>query len=121
MGVWICVLVLRATSMDAQTLVERGKYLVEEVAKCGDCHTPKGLDGKPDFSKLLKGVPSPNSATPDITASGRLWASWKAEGFYNFLRTGMEPSGRQAAHPMPPYKLRADDAGALVEYLKTLK
>src|ERR1700733_441928 len=28
--------------------VARGKYIVEGVARCGDCHTPSGTDGRLD-------------------------------------------------------------------------
>jgi mono/diheme cytochrome c family protein len=104
----------------AQTPVERGKYLVEHVAHCGDCHTPTTPQGKPDMTKWLKGV-NGRISTPDITASGALWTNWKEEGFLSFLEKGRAPSGQPAHHPMPPFKLRPDDAGAIVQYLKTLK
>ena len=32
-------------------LVERGRYLVNVVARCGDCHTPRNARGKLDFSR----------------------------------------------------------------------
>jgi mono/diheme cytochrome c family protein len=120
-GFWICGLALPADLARAQGLAERGKMLVDQVAKCGDCHTPKDANGKPDSAKALKGAPKANPAPPDITASGRLWATWKEEGFYHFLVTGAAPSGQTAKHPMPFYKLRPDDAEAVVAYLKTLK
>ncbi|MCP5432913.1 MAG: cytochrome c, partial [Alphaproteobacteria bacterium] len=34
----------------AVDLVARGKYLVNEIAKCGDCHTPMLASGEPDAS-----------------------------------------------------------------------
>jgi mono/diheme cytochrome c family protein len=34
--------------------VARGKYLVEEVAKCQDCHTPRTEAGELDSTKWLK-------------------------------------------------------------------
>ena len=40
----------------AQTPVERGKYLVESIAGCGNCHTPQGPNG-PDMSRALSGGP----------------------------------------------------------------
>jgi mono/diheme cytochrome c family protein len=121
MGVWIGGLALPAVPMHAQTLAERGKYLVEKVGHCGDCHTPSTGNGKPDATKLLKGAKTAYTNTPDITSSGPLWVSWKEEGFVRFLETGAAPSGQTARHPMPPYKLRPDDAAAIVQYLKTVK
>ena len=73
------------------------------------------------MTKALKGAPDANPAAPDITSSGRLWASWKQEGLDRFLATGAAPSAQTAKHPMPFYKLRPDDAEAVVAYLKTLK
>ena len=102
----------------AQGSKERRKPPVNEVARCGGCHTPK--DGeRPDLTKALKAL-DVNPSTPDITSSG-LWASWKEEGFYRFLVTGAVPSGQTAKHPMPFHKLRPADAEAVVAYHKTLK
>ena len=36
--------------------VARGKYLVDEVARCGDCHTPKLQDGSFVKSATLRGT-----------------------------------------------------------------
>src|SRR5437667_3894769 len=38
-------------------LVERGKYIVERVAGCGYCHTPRDKNGDPDRAKWLAGTP----------------------------------------------------------------
>jgi mono/diheme cytochrome c family protein len=111
---------LPALPVSAQTLAERGKFLVEKVGHCGDCHTPTTAAGKPDVNRFLKGV-NGRQATPDITSSGELWANWKEEGFLNFLERGMAPSGSTARHPMPAYKLRPDDAESIIQYLKTVK
>src|SRR5438067_597804 len=37
--------------------VERGKYIVEEVAKCVNCHTPRDANGEIDRTQELKGAP----------------------------------------------------------------
>lgn len=119
--VLICGLALPTLAVSAQALEERGKYLVSEVAKCGDCHTPLTAEGKPDATKLLKGARIKGASAPDITGSGNLWARWKEEGFRRFLEAGVEPSGHRAKHPMPQFQLRPDDAAAIVQYLQTLK
>ena len=109
----------------------RGKYLVEEVAKCQDCHTPRTENGEFDRTKWLKGAALDiqpihemkgwHKTAPDITAGGRLWERWGEAGLTKFLETGLGPRGNKADPPMPTYKLRPDDAKAIVEYLKTLK
>ena|SRR5690349_15225205 len=110
--------------------VERGKYLVEEVAKCGECHTPMGPDGL-DRSRWMKGavlnfqpiqpVKGWHKTAPDLTRSGRLWQKWGEAGLARFLVTGTGPSGNQAGPPMPTYKMKSEDAEAVVAYLKTLE
>src|SRR5690349_19360191 len=91
--------------------IERGKYLVEEVARCQECHTPKLPDGTFDRAKWMKGatlniqpietVPGWYKASPDITPSGRMWGRWTDAGILNYLKNGVGPQGKPAAPPMP--------------------
>lgn len=37
--------------------IEHGKYLVEEVAKCPECHTPRDSSGQLDRQAWLQGAP----------------------------------------------------------------
>ena len=111
--------------------MERGKYPVEEVARCQECHTPKLPDGQFDKSKWLKGaalnvqpieaIADWHKTSPDLTASSRLWQRWGDAGFVKFLTTSLAPNGRPAGAPMPMYKVTQEDAEAIVEYLKSLK
>ena len=111
--------------------VVRGKYLVEEVARCQDCHTPKMDNGNFIKSQWMRGAalnlmpaaPIPNwkAAAPDITPSGAVWKRWGDDGMTAFLETGKSPRGGKAAPPMPAYNLRRDDAEAIVAFLKSLQ
>jgi len=108
-----------------------GKYLVEEVGKCQECHTPKTEAGQLDTAKWLKGatldfqpmgdVKGWHKTSPDLTSAGRLFARWGEAGMVKFLETGTNPAGHPADPPMPAYKLKPADAEAIVAYLKTLK
>jgi mono/diheme cytochrome c family protein len=135
---FICTALLfsaAAKTIDAQPgssdQVERGRYLADEVAKCGDCHTPKEPAGQPDKSMWLKGSPltfAPigkppkwEDHAPDLTPSGRLFQRWGEKGIATFLATGKGPRGDTAEPPMPTYTLKQNDAEAIVAYLKTLK
>jgi mono/diheme cytochrome c family protein len=110
---------------------ERGKYLVDDVMVCGSCHTPRGADGKSDTSKYLKGavlniqpieaVQGWHKTAPDLTSGSRLFLKWKEEGLIKFMETGLGPTGHAADPPMPTYKLKPEDAAAVVAYLKSLK
>jgi mono/diheme cytochrome c family protein len=110
----------------------RGKYLVEEVARCQECHTPKLPDGQFNKEKWLKGgalnvqpidpIKGLHKTSPDLTASGRLWQGrWGQAALVKLLSTGLGPGGNPADPPMPTYKMTQDDAEAVVEYLKSLK
>jgi len=41
----------------AQTPVEHGRYLVEGVLTCGNCHSPRGPGGVIDTTRLYSGGP----------------------------------------------------------------
>jgi mono/diheme cytochrome c family protein len=111
--------------------VARGKYLVEEVAQCGNCHTSKTSEGALDKEKWLKGmtldfepmqpVKGWHKTSPDLTPGSRLWQRWGEAGLVKFLSTGLGPSGKPADPPMPMYKMTQEDAEAVVGYLKSLK
>jgi len=129
----VCGLVAMATTLTTfgQTSnLERGKYLVEEVGRCQECHTPKTESGDFDKSKWMKGatlvgVPSTPVAdwhqrSPDITSTSALWARWGQDGFSKFLQTAKNPRGGKAGPPMPAYMLKAEDADAIAAYLKSL-
>ncbi len=110
--------------------LDRGKYLVEEVARCQECHTPKGPAGEFDRSQWLKGatllftpsspIPGWHQKSPDITSTSALWQRWGADGFAAFLQTAKNPRGGTAGPPMPAYTMNAEDAAAIVAYLRSL-
>ena len=110
--------------------IERGKYLVEEVARCQECHTPKTDTGEFVKEQWLKGttlafVPSGTIAgwhqrSPDITSTSPLWQRWGQDGFAKFLETAKNPRGGKAGPPMPAYTMSAADAAAITAYLKSL-
>jgi mono/diheme cytochrome c family protein len=109
---------------DPAASVKRGDYLVNQVARCGDCHTPRDARGRLDNSRLLQGAPvwfTPNvrrgkweRRAPDITASGKAgkWSQAKMTTFFS--------TGKKADAPMPAYKLSMDDARAVTAYLRSL-
>ena len=129
----IIILLIIATSapvhgQDAK--VQRGKYLVEEVARCQECHTPRLEGGEFDRAKWLKGtklevapiatIQGWHAASPDITSTSALFQRWGQDGLTKFLETAKNPRGGKAGPPMPAYTMSHDDADAVVTYLKSL-
>lgn len=129
---YVAAAVLAGTvSFAGEKEVAYGKYLLEEVAKCQECHTPKTATGELDKSKWLKGatldfqpvtpIERWHKTSPDITPSSRLWQRWGEKAVLEYLQTGLTPKGKPADPPMPAYKLNKADAEAMLEYLKSLK
>jgi len=119
-----------AAAQDAAAVIARGKYLVEGVGVCQDCHTPRLENGELNKSKWMKGavqnitplkpIPNWHKTSPDLTPSGLLFKKWGAQSIIDYLQNGKNPKGNFAGPPMPPLRLSRDDAVAVVEYLKTL-
>jgi hypothetical protein len=59
---------LHAAPAMAETLVERGRYLVDTIMTCHNCHTPMGPNG-PQFDKALSGGLRFDEPPFDVTAS----------------------------------------------------
>ena len=124
-----CVL-LSTTASGQDDKIARGKYLVEEVAKCQECHTPKMDNGNYIKSQWMKGstlnltpaapVPGWHATSPDVTSGGTLWKRWGEEGMVAFFETGKTPRGSRPGPPMPTYTLTHEDAEAIVAFLKSL-
>jgi len=125
----VCCVVLGAQS-GSKDKVERGRYLVEEIGKCQDCHTPRLESGELDRTRWLKGAMVVTKPTykvrkweemaPDLTRSGTA-KEWGEAALAKFLETGVGPEGQKADPPMPLYKMRPADAEAIAAYLNSLE
>jgi mono/diheme cytochrome c family protein len=108
------------------TVIARGKYIVEGVAACGECHTPRKQDGELDYSRWLAGAPVPYlSARPEPDwpiVAPRLAGSPPASDaqMITLLTTGMWVNGKPLRSPMPRFRMTHSDAEAVVAYLKSL-
>ena len=125
---------LAVGSAVAETQLERGKYLVESIMGCGNCHTPVGPDG-PILDKALSGGPPigegnaftavPSNITPDPETGIGTWTDAEIR---TAIRQGKRPpnahnGGTLIGPPMPfgQYRGIADaDVDAVVAYLRTV-
>lgn len=110
------VCAVRSTAHAAETPLERGRYLVQRVATCADCHGP-GLRGA-TLAFLAPGLP-PAVARKAPRIAGL--PSLSTAQAVRFFETGLLPDGKQARPPMPAMRLQRDDAEAVVAYLKSLR
>ena len=110
----------------SSTKIARGKYIVEGVGLCNDCHTPMDEKGQPIPGKALKGAPTafkpvapiPNWAEKSPNIAGL--PGWEDADAVKFLMTGIAYNGLPPRPPMPPYRMNKEDAEAVVAYLRSL-
>jgi mono/diheme cytochrome c family protein len=110
----------------SQSQLERGRYIVEDVAMCELCHTPRDEHGTPQRSHWLMGgpaqlrpaYPSPYWALVEPRLAGRPPGT-DAE-FIKLLTTGISRTGSPPNPPMPPFRMTRPDAEAVLAYLKSL-
>jgi cytochrome c553 len=115
----------------AETLLERGDYLVNTIAACGNCHTPKDVNGHAIAGEELSGgfefddpgighVVGPNITPDPETGIG----TWSEAQIVTALRDGKRPDGTIIGPPMPipVYRQLSDrDAAAIAAYLRSVK
>lgn len=71
----------------------RGAYIVEGLAHCGACHSPRNFMMGVDFSRSLQGGEEANLAIPNITAEALSKHGYDTASLSQFLQTGMSPQG----------------------------
>jgi len=109
-----------------QSAVERGRYLVEDVAMCEECHTPRDANGKLDESRRLQGAqiwimpvhPDPNWAMNAPPLAG--FGEFTDEQGEAILEKGAGPNGVPIREPMHIYHMSHADAQAIIAYLRSL-
>lgn len=110
----------------SKDILARGKYIVEGVAMCSQCHTPHDNAGSPDRGKWLQGAPvwlmpaMPISDWPlkAPRLAGLLPGS--DADVITLLTTGVWRDGRRPRPPMPQFRMSRADAEAVAAYLKSL-
>lgn len=114
----------------AETLLERGTYLMRSIVACGNCHTPKGPQGELPGMELAGMAPffrnkefdanAPNITPDKETGIG----NWTDAQIITLLREGRRPDGSIIGPPMPVdlyRKLSDRDVLAIVAYLRQVK
>ncbi len=107
--------------------VARGKYIVEDVAMCTTCHTPRLGNGQIDRTHLLQGAPVYYQAATKVAdwpqICPRIGGTPPAtdEEMITLLTTAVWIDGKPLRDPMPKFHMSREDAAAVVAYLKSLK
>ena len=122
----IVLMVITGLAQQKTPQAARGEYIVNNVANCVQCHTPRSSDGELDRVRLLQGAPIP-LASP---WPNRRWAvraphiaglpGFQEEDVVSVLTKGARLNGRKPQPPMPQFRLTGEDARAVVAYLRSL-
>lgn len=106
----------------------RGAYLVEAVAHCGECHTPRNWFGALKTQYWMSGarMPTGNLVAPNLTPDETGLAKWSEADIVDALEIGTLPEGGTLGGEMGEVvsnstsRLRPEDREAIAIYLKSL-
>jgi len=128
LGILSVALLATIGTASAQSPLDRGKYLMNSIVACGNCHTPQTPQGPVQSKELAGGTKfqeefglayAPN-ITPDAeTGIGR----WTDQQIIAAIREGKRPDGTTIGPPMPIalYRDIADaDVQAIVAYIRAV-
>lgn len=102
----------------------RGRYLVEALVHCGECHTPRDSWGGTQPSRWLAGAPNPSGrgSIPNITPAS---LAWSVEDIGGYLISGFTPEFDVAGGTMVAVieglsRLPPADIADIVAYLQAV-
>lgn len=105
--------------------LERGRYLVEALGHCGECHTPRNALGALATGDWLRGAPNPSGdgTIPSIHPDD---LGWSAQDIAIYLDSGFTPEFDTVGGSMVDVvdntsKLSDEDRAAIAAYLLALE
>src|SRR5512141_146878 len=107
--------------------VEHGRYLVERVAMCVECHSPRDERGVILAGQEFTGAPIPfrppwHNDWADRAPRNRGLPGYTPELAVRLLTEGaIDRQDRQLRPPMPPFRMNRQDASDVVAYLSSLR
>ncbi|MGH9158905.1 MAG: c-type cytochrome [Vicinamibacteraceae bacterium] len=106
--------------------VERGRYIVERVAMCAQCHSPRDEEGNIISEQRFMGAPIPfKPPWPNNWAirapRNRGLPGYTEELAIRLLTQGaIGRNGQRLRPPMPRFRMTRQDAADVVAYMKSL-
>jgi mono/diheme cytochrome c family protein len=103
----------------------RGRYLVEGIAHCGSCHTPKNFFGADKRGAKFAGGVVQGTPAPGLDATEQGLKSWSVEDITAYLqngRNGKKQAGRLMLEVVTnsTSKMSESDVHSIAVYLKDL-
>jgi mono/diheme cytochrome c family protein len=106
--------------------LEHGRYLVERVVMCAECHSTRDSQGNVVPGTRFKGGPMPGrpmwpvdwpEAFPRIAG---LPGYTDAQAIRLLTQGAIKRDGTQLRAPMPRFRMTPEDAAAVVAYLRSM-
>ena len=124
----LALLCLGSIAQAAETRLERGRYLVQSIVACGNCHTPQGPQGPVPGKDLAGGLmfkekPFTAYASNITSDKDTGLGNWTDAQIITAIRDGKRPDGTLIGPPMPfaVYRGISDtDVQAIVAYLRSV-
>lgn len=104
---------------------QRGRYIVERVAMCGECHSTRDQAGVIVPETRLQGgplpikVPWPADWPLQVPRIAGLPGYSDAEAMRLLTEGAIKRIGGQARAPMPRFRMTAEDATDVIAFLRT--
>jgi mono/diheme cytochrome c family protein len=126
LGLWKLLFLGDAWAVDGNMTPtqDRGRYIAEAMAHCGECHTPRNLLGGLRGGAWLGGAPNPSGQgrIPNITPGA---LDWSEREIVEYLTSGFTPEfdsvGGHMAHVVQNMaRLPEADRAAIAAYLKAV-
>jgi len=117
-------------AVQADPLLSRGRYLVDALGHCGECHTPRNWLGVSIRARYLAGNANgpEGDKVPNITPDRHSGiGKWDADDLQYFLKSGEMPNGDYVGSVMTEVidnatsKLTAEDRRAMTAYLRSVR
>jgi mono/diheme cytochrome c family protein len=113
---------LPALSTGRSAAWQRGRYLVNVLGHCGECHTPRGIGGEMELSRSLTGFALGRVAAPDITPAALAARGWTAPDLRAFLegtpsRQGSAFADMGTVVALSTKNMTAEDLDAVTTFL----
>lgn len=112
---------------DADTELQRGRFLVEGPGHCAECHTERDAFGGLRTEHWLAGAPNPDGEgrVPNITPDASGLGEWSDKDLAFYLETGMDPEFDSVGGSMVKVqenlaRLSPEDRAAIIAYLRVI-
>jgi len=130
MKLWQWLMLEEPAAPPPEPRLSRGRYLVDALGHCGECHTPRNWAGVSDRDRYLAGSKEgpEGEGVPNITPyRGDGLGKWDADDLAYFLESGELPDGDYTGSLMTEVidnstsRLTDADRAAMVAYLRSIK